>query len=258
MDKLTNWITSVEPEFAIAQPWFCISGIDQRNDVADATELCAIGPVFPFPKVGVLSYDLETATAYACSFFEAKGRVAVQLYMENLNKHLVLRYTALVDHSNKYVYIAPYNDMCMYTNTDTDSYWRPMDTEFLEEAGKLCVSAVMAVREVVSRPSTVVYKASANESNAKRIAKGKKPLYDWHTVTIELPKPKSEPKGGKGSEKRPHDRRGCWHTVKKTGKKHWVSACVINKFKEGFVFKDYVVAPTQPSKQVTQGETHDR
>jgi hypothetical protein len=82
---------------------------------------------------------------------------------------------------------------------------------------------------------------SANPAiNRKRIAKGKKPLFDWHTVTIEPPAPKVDPQGGHHASPRKHDRRGHWRTYK-SGKRGWVKNCVVGNAALGVVFKDYEV-----------------
>ena len=77
--------------------------------------------------------------------------------------------------------------------------------------------------------------------NRKRAAKGKPPLqYDWHTVTVEPPKPKGESKGGTHASPRLHDRRGHWRTYP-SGKKGWVKACKVGDGSKGAVFKDYKI-----------------
>lgn len=77
--------------------------------------------------------------------------------------------------------------------------------------------------------------------NDKRRRKGKKPLFDWHTVTIEPAAPKADPQGGHHASPRKHDRRGHWRTMR-SGKKAWVKNCVVGSAALGVVFKDYKVA----------------
>ncbi len=75
--------------------------------------------------------------------------------------------------------------------------------------------------------------------NKKRQAKGKPALsYDWHTVTIEPPKPKLEHQGGSHASPRRHQVRGHWRTYK-SGKKSWVKECWKGDASIGTVFKDY-------------------
>lgn len=80
-----------------------------------------------------------------------------------------------------------------------------------------------------------------NPANAKRVAKGKKPLYDWHTVAIEPPRTASPYRGGTHASPRPHDRRGHYRTYK-SGKRVWIANARVGSG-PGFVFKDYVVSP---------------
>jgi hypothetical protein len=77
---------------------------------------------------------------------------------------------------------------------------------------------------------------------SKRLqAKGKAPLFSWHTVKIEPPKPKAEPLGGTHASPRLHDRRGHLRRFK-NGKTCWVRACKVGDASKGVVFKDYEVA----------------
>lgn len=76
--------------------------------------------------------------------------------------------------------------------------------------------------------------------NRKRMMKGKRPLFVWHTVTIG---PRHEPQGSKGgthASPRLHDRRGHWRTYA-SGKKGWVKECKVGSPSKGIVFKDYKI-----------------
>lgn len=76
---------------------------------------------------------------------------------------------------------------------------------------------------------------------SKRLqAKGKAPLFSWHTVKIEPPKPKQEHRGGTHATPRLHDRRGHLRRLK-NGKTCWVRACKVGDASKGVVFKDYEV-----------------
>lgn len=75
-------------------------------------------------------------------------------------------------------------------------------------------------------------------TNKRKIAQGKKPSYDWRTVTV-LPRPKGEPLGGTHASPRAHDRRGHWRTIKT--KKVWVKPCRVGDPSSGTVFHDYKV-----------------
>jgi len=76
---------------------------------------------------------------------------------------------------------------------------------------------------------------------SKRLqAKGKAPLFSWHTVKIEPPKPKQEHRGGTHATPRLHDRRGHLRRLA-NGKTCWVRACKVGDASKGVVFKDYEV-----------------
>ena len=76
------------------------------------------------------------------------------------------------------------------------------------------------------------------------VTKGKStrpvPMYDWTTIEIEPPKPKSTPQGGTHASPRQHDRRGHFRTLK-SGKKVWVRQTVVGDPTKGRRFADYVV-----------------
>lgn len=79
---------------------------------------------------------------------------------------------------------------------------------------------------------------------SKRLqAKGKAPLYSWHTVKVEPPKPKQEHQGGTHASPRLHDRRGHLRRLK-NGKTCWVKPCKVGDASKGAVFKDYEVGAT--------------
>jgi hypothetical protein len=84
------------------------------------------------------------------------------------------------------------------------------------------------------------YRPTALGNNAKRIRKGKSPLFEWRTVTLErkrhgLP---SAPKGGTHASPRLHQRRGHW-SVSKLGKKYWRRETVVGNPDNGMLFHDY-------------------
>jgi hypothetical protein len=96
--------------------------------------------------------------------------------------------------------------------------------------------------------ASIAFKAFAQSThiNRKRVAKGKQPLFDWHTVTIEPKTSKQSCNGGTHASPRLHDRRGHWRKHP-SGKSVWVNACKVGDASKGVVFKDYRV----PEKAVT-------
>lgn len=81
--------------------------------------------------------------------------------------------------------------------------------------------------------------------NKKRLKKGKLPLFDWHTVTIERSSAQRAPAGGTHASPRLHDRRGHWRKHP-TGKRVWVKPCKVGDARLGIVFKDYLVQEAKP------------
>lgn len=89
------------------------------------------------------------------------------------------------------------------------------------------------------------HKATGNPSNAKRIKKGKAPLYEWRTVQLERKAPElpAAPQGGTHASPRLHQRRGHWATSK-LGKKYWRRETVVGKPENGMIFHDYTSGET--------------
>lgn len=85
------------------------------------------------------------------------------------------------------------------------------------------------------------YQPSVRQSftNNRKIAQGKKPAYDWRTVTVQ-PREKFGSLGGTHASPRAHDRRGHWRTL--GDKKVWVKPCRVGDPALGQVFHDYKVA----------------
>jgi hypothetical protein len=79
-------------------------------------------------------------------------------------------------------------------------------------------------------------------TNKRKIAAGKTPTYDWHTVVIGVKS--GQRVNGAGSTHatpREHDRRGHIRRLR-SGKNVWVKACKVGAPELGAVFKDYQVA----------------
>ena len=83
-------------------------------------------------------------------------------------------------------------------------------------------------------------RVTENPANKKRASRGKKPLFDWHTVEI---KPRLQRQGIAGEKTgikhRQHDVRGHWCIRKSTGVKFWRNAHKRGDPGLGVVFKDY-------------------
>lgn len=75
-------------------------------------------------------------------------------------------------------------------------------------------------------------------TNRRKVAQGKIPTYDWHTVVIEAVAPRSEHAGGTHASPRLHDRRGHLRRLR-NGKNVWVKACKVGDASRGVIFHDY-------------------
>ena len=130
----------------------------------------------------------------------------------------------------------------VYMNTSEGLKYYMKDKEitwdFIKPAFRMVVAGLLRIHEQSTGYQPVAAKSFINQ---KRAAKGRPPLtFDWHTVTIEPPSPKSEPQGGTHASPRLHDRRGHWRKMK-SGKTIWVRECKVGDASKGVVFKDYVI-----------------
>lgn len=107
----------------------------------------------------------------------------------------------------------------------------------IKPAFRIVTVALMAINAQEQAYQAVAPKTFVNQ---KRKAKGKQPLFDWHTVVIERSAPKKESQGGTHASPRLHDRRGHWRKTK-GGKTVWVKSCKVGDASKGVVFKDYEV-----------------
>ncbi len=105
-------------------------------------------------------------------------------------------------------------------------------------AGVLCAIAKrLQTASAAYRPESIGTPAQQR----KRAAKGKRPLFAWHTVTIgATPKVAiaTSDVAGTHASPRAHDRRGHWRTYP-SGKRGWVKHCRVGNPADGVVFKDY-------------------
>jgi hypothetical protein len=81
-------------------------------------------------------------------------------------------------------------------------------------------------------------------TNRRKIAAGKTPTYDWHTVVINGKALKREAQGGTHASPRLHDRRGHSRRLP-DGRIVWVRPCKVGDASKGVVFKDYQVKKEQ-------------
>lgn len=96
----------------------------------------------------------------------------------------------------------------------------------------------------------IFHRPTGHSSNAKRVRKGKAPLYEWTTVQLERKTPElpAAPKGGTHASPRLHQRRGHWVTSK-LGKKFWRRESVVGDPEKGMIFHDYKGGETNVQTQ---------
>ena len=132
--------------------------------------------------------------------------------------------------------------MMMYTIIDGEIKYGPAgDDPVNEDEARMILGFVASwYRSLVSGCEAYRPEIAPTFTNRRKIAQGKKPSYDWHTVIIEPQKPKSESLGGTHASPRLHDRRGHLRQYK-SGKTGWVKACKVGNAALGTVFHDYEV-----------------
>jgi len=114
---------------------------------------------------------------------------------------------------------------------------KPIDPQ---DQSMMCAIVTMFYASLDMKVEAYVPTAKDTFTNRRKIKEGKLPIYDWHTVVIEPPKPKQEHQGGTHASPRRHQVRGYWRTYK-SGKRGWVTECWKGDASKGTVFKDYVV-----------------
>lgn len=112
------------------------------------------------------------------------------------------------------------------------------DINITEETIKPVASIIFRFLTHLQKCGEVAHVPTSSPSNRKRIAKGKKPLYEWRTVVIQPRAPRSAHQGGTHASPRQHDRRGHWRTYK-SGKRVWIKNMRVGKASNGTVFHDY-------------------
>jgi hypothetical protein len=98
--------------------------------------------------------------------------------------------------------------------------------------------AAVAFINEVNAAGGLAYVASPHKANARRKAKGKRPLLIWTTINLDAPRYVSEPKGGTHASPRLHDRRGHWVTSK-LGKRFWRKESKVGSAKNGITIQSY-------------------
>ena len=105
--------------------------------------------------------------------------------------------------------------------------------------------AMLYIELVTKKAKVVAHQPIPNPSNTKRVAKGKKPLFEWKVIDVTanqiLPEA-GAPTGRKHASPRRHQRRG--HMRKyKSGKVTWVKPTMVGRIEFGYIHHSYEAAP---------------
>lgn len=232
MTPLITKAVSFFPELAADYKWFDVSGIDLGVTYPHEENMETIKNPLPFEKCAIAGLDLDGQTYAVLVSQEADGMLLIKgantmASFDNLRVQIdpVFRIDPMEEDTSEGI-----------TLHFEDKQYE--DKDFARELSTISI-VVLAVfirsldRQLVSE----VYTPVKRINHAKRIRQGKLPLFDWHTVLIEPPKPKAEAQGGTHATPRLHDVRGHW--VNRNGKRYWRKAHQRGDASIGVVFHDY-------------------
>lgn len=232
--KIVKYFQDVPAEnytwFDISEQW-----ANTSETVNHDRAMQALQNPLPFDKCSIVGHDENEAPFFILvsnAVLPSNGEKGLAVHMQILHDNgigicppfFISPAQALRENSSE--------GMAIYFASDGDSK-DPRNTQ----AGIDTLIAVSFWLEKLNQQPMPTYHAKANPSNAKRIRQGKLPLFDWHTVTIEPPKPKAEAQGGTHASPRLHDVRGHW--VNRNGKRYWRKAHQRGDASIGIVFHDY-------------------
>lgn len=194
----------------------------------------------PFPKcmfVGEFARDGVRYSALMCVIGDDPRKDSVRI-------SCIRKATSQTDFRTKYLTIPPIEYGIDETGMIFSGYVETVDETVWgkKELNSVLISLGSVYSHLSSGTPVTGYKPVARPGliNQKRKKKGKPLFYDWVTVNIEPPKPRSLPKGGTHASPRLHDRRGHFRTLR-SGRKVWVRNHKVGDASKGTVFHDYVV-----------------
>ena len=135
-------------------------------------------------------------------------------------------------------YIMYGDELCEKDMSEEDS------ERYLEWLRTKAFWALTIIRYINQSNITYIDNPVSEKLNKKRKKRGKPPLYSYKTLKISLDKIVNVSKNENPQERAPyraHERRGNWHTSKKTGKRWWVRSCKVGDKSVGSIKKDYEV-----------------
>ncbi len=232
MTPLINKAVTFFPALAADYKWFDIADIDHNVVYTHQENMEGLRKPMPFEKCAIAGIDLDGQT-YAVLVSQEDGML------------LVHGANTLANTNNLQIQIDPVFRMDpMEENADKDGitiFYEDKRFEKNERAQQVTNISIVVIntflRSLDRQLVTEVYTPIKRSNHTKRLRQRKLPLFDWHTVLIEPPKPKAEAQGGTHASPRLHDVRGHW--VNRNGKRFWRKAHQRGDASLGVVFHDY-------------------
>ena len=239
MTPLVAKATAFVPELAAYYKWFDLSGMDftptESQNHMDNMITLSMGKL-PFERCAVTGIDLNNnqfVMLMECTpheEFQEEWKLRVANFFEGEIQYCPVFSIHPRDPRNSEGIELYYEDLKKYKDH--------------KGAHKLCeisIALLCLFLKELDKKALVVGQPTASTNNAKRIRQGKKPLFEWTTVTIEPRSAKNESLGGTHASPRLHDVRGHW--VVRNGNKFWRRAHKRGDASKGVIFHDYVVKP---------------
>jgi hypothetical protein len=230
------------PELAADYKWFDVADIDHGVVYPHKENMDTIKNPMPFEKCAIAGIDLDGQTYAVLVSQEADGMLLIK------GANTMAKYNNLQIQIDPVFRIDP-----MEEGTDDgitihfeDKRYEGNDLVWELSTISIVVLAIF-LRSLDRQLISEVYTPIPSKNHAKRLRQRKLPLFDWHTVTIEPPKPKAEAQGGTHASPRLHDVRGHW--VKRGDKRYWRKAHQRGDASLGVVFHDYKLKGEADGKQ---------
>lgn len=223
------------PELAADYKWFDMEECDRTKYYSHLDNIHILNThKLPFNRCALVGYDLNN------------GTYAVLVEQETSGKHegfWCIRAATKFEDARKGLQIDPVfriNLAQIDKETGIKIYFEEPewnDNQQVLECVSISVTIITSFLENIQTQTTQSHTPIPSKNHAKRIRQGKMPLFSWHTVVIESPKPATPHQGGTHASPRLHDVRGHW--VTRSGKRFWRKPHQRGDGSKGIVFHDY-------------------
>ena len=233
MTPLIQEMVAMNPERAVDHHWFDMSAAYRREQAISGEVLSRH---LPFPQTALAcAYEGKRALLFISRVGEITGVAGLQWDNDALNAKTSQQVMMIPG----FFFVVDDEGIKVKHKDGT-----PFDYRTSYATGVLAF--VAAFLESLETTPAVAHLPIKRANWEKKIRQGKVPTYDWTTITVESVKPRGLDLGGTHASPRWHERRGHWRTMKKSGKKVWVSNCEVGDKTKGAVFHDYKIQ--QPAK----------